>query len=78
MKRGEIWFYKGHSYAILFKCRMKNPITREWQTAVAYTDARGNNSVRELEEFKKKFNYVGDLPEEHKGAINEIIYTNHF
>ena len=52
------WLYpkNGHKYAIVNQgvTRMKNPTTKEWIDAIAYTDGKGFY-VREASDFNKKF-----------------------
>lgn len=50
------WFYpkNQHYYAIIGECKMMNPVTKEWQDAVIYSDGKGM-FVRDMEDFKRKF-----------------------
>lgn len=56
--RDKLYVYpkNGHYYEPLFRCRMKNPTSREWFDAIIYQDYNTKHLyVRERKDFLDKF-----------------------
>lgn len=56
----KVWYYKGNTYRILGKVRMKDPKSGEWLDGLKYTritgvDDGGREYVREEMDFYRKF-----------------------
>lgn len=57
-KKKQKYTYKENTYTFNNYCHFKHPETREWITAVNYSDKGGNQYIRESEEFFKLFKEV--------------------
>lgn len=54
------YVYKGSTYVIIGTTKMKNPVTREWQDAIIYSETIGGTMssdmyTRESKEFFERF-----------------------
>lgn len=61
--RDKLYVYpkNGHYYEPLFRCRMKNPTSREWFDAIIYQDYNTKHLyVRERKDFLDKFVKLND------------------
>ena len=61
--RDKLYVYSknGHYYEPLFRCRMKNPTSREWFDAIIYQDYNTKHLyVRERKDFLDKFVKLND------------------
>ena len=61
--REQLYVYpkNGHYYEPLFRCRMKNPTSREWFDAIIYQDYNTKHLyVRERKDFLDKFVKLND------------------
>ena len=61
--RDKLYVYpkNGHYYEPLFRCRMKNPTSREWFDAIIYQDYNIKHLyVRERKDFLDKFVKLND------------------
>jgi len=76
MINGEVYQYKDNSYVVQGRVDLKNPETREWQQAILYTSANGKKCVREMEDFKNKFVFMGTIGESNENSRAELRDTD--
>lgn len=57
-KHKVVFFYKDNVYVYEGLVSFKHPDTREWVTAVRYSDKQGNQYAREVKEFNKLFTKI--------------------